>query len=114
MYCCKLNGCETRFKQLVRNTAASTDSVANSVTADLQQGQELVSRKLQETGSKIEELSACLVTLSSKVEALAHEQSESDRGISATKSPSQPPPPSTGAAEAINAIREYIFRKRTS
>ena len=110
VYCCKLNGCETRFKQLVRNTDVSTNSV-DSITVNLQQGHELVSRKLQETASKIEELSACLVALSSKVEALAHDQSKSDKSVPTTKPPSHPPP-STGAAEAINVIREYSERER--
>ena len=87
VYCCKLNSCETRFKQLVRNTEISTKSVDN-ITENLQQGQELVSRKLQETASKIEELSACLVALSSKVENLAHNQSQLDKSIPSAKSTS--------------------------
>ena len=111
IYCCKSNGCETHLKQLVRNTDTSINSV-DSVTANFQQDQELVSRKLQETSSKIEELSACLVALSSKVESLAHDQSKFDKSTPTAKPPSHPPPPSTGAAEAINAIREYSERER--
>ena len=105
-----MNGCETRFKQLVRNTDVSTNSV-DSIIVNFHQAHELVSRKLQETASKIEELSACLVALSSKVEALAHDQSKSDKSVPTTKPPSHPPPPSTGAAEAINVIREYSERE---
>ena len=82
VYCSKLNGCETRFKQLVRNVETSPKSFQN-ITGSFQHSQEIVSRKLHETASKIEELSACVVALSSEVESLAHEQLQSDKSVSA-------------------------------
>ena len=66
VYCCKLNSCEIRFKQLVRNIEIFTKSV-DSITDNLH---ELVNRKLQETTSEIEESSACLEALTLKVENL--------------------------------------------
>ena len=66
VYCCKLNSCETYFKQLVRNIEIFTNSV-DSITDNLH---ELVNRKLQETTSEIEESSACLEALTLKVENL--------------------------------------------
>ena len=92
---------------MVRNTEISTKGV-DSITVNLQQGQELVSRKLQETVSKIEELSACLVALSSKVENIAYNQSQLDNSIPSAKPPSHPPPPSTSTAEATNWLNNNI------